>query len=193
MSVKRFKKAEADHTFVGMWHIYEMSMWDEDYFNMETQAYLEIQPDNLGNFQFGLVSGYLDGYLEQTGVKERFTFTWEGQDEFFPTRGFGKARLKIAKKAISEYKKVGKTDVGSIDIMLFYVEQGVKFTLAYGDIDEPFYISMESMYEKAIEEIIKYGLKDIFQKRCRQIVENTSGIGWGFHDALSDMYEDAFN
>jgi hypothetical protein len=114
------------------------------------------------------------------------------EDEFFPTRGLGKARLKVAKKAISEYKKVSKTDVCSIDIMLFYVEQGVKFTLAYGDIDEPFYISMESMYEKAIEEIIKYGLKDIFQKRCRQIVENTSGIGWGFHDALSDMYEDAF-
>ena len=26
--------------FTGTWHIYEMEMWDEDYFNMELQAYL---------------------------------------------------------------------------------------------------------------------------------------------------------
>ncbi|MGK7876805.1 MAG: hypothetical protein AB4426_27015 [Xenococcaceae cyanobacterium] len=65
MSVTRLKKAKADHAFVGRWHIYEMEMWDEDYFNMETQAYVEIRPDNLGDFQFGLVIGSLDGYLEQ--------------------------------------------------------------------------------------------------------------------------------
>ncbi|MGK7876236.1 MAG: hypothetical protein AB4426_23945 [Xenococcaceae cyanobacterium] len=30
---------------------------------METQAYIEIRPDNLDDFQFGLVIGSLDGYL----------------------------------------------------------------------------------------------------------------------------------
>lgn len=62
MSVKKLKLSYAEHGFIGTWHIYDMEMWDEDYFNMETQAYVEISPDNLGNFQFGLVSGYLDGY-----------------------------------------------------------------------------------------------------------------------------------
>lgn len=114
------------------------------------------------------------------------------EDEFFPARGFGKARLSVAKKAITEYKKVNKTVVGSIDIMLFYVEQGVRFTDAYGDIDEPFYISMETMYEKAVQEIIKHGQKDAFQKRCYKIVLDTSDMGWGFYDTLSELYEDAF-
>jgi hypothetical protein len=36
-----------------------MELWDEDYINMEVQAYIEVRSDNLGNFQFGLVSGYL--------------------------------------------------------------------------------------------------------------------------------------
>ncbi|MDJ0574762.1 MAG: DUF6155 family protein [Xenococcaceae cyanobacterium MO_234.B1] len=114
------------------------------------------------------------------------------EDEFFPARGFGKARLSVAKKAITEYKKVNKTIVGIIDIMLFYVEQGVKFTDAYGDIDEPFYISMVSMYEKAIKEIIKHGQQDTFQQRCQKIVSDTSEMGWGFYDTLSEIYEDAF-
>ncbi len=49
--------------FEGTWHIPEMEIWDEDYFNMEVQAYIEVNDKRLGNFQFGLVSGYLDGEL----------------------------------------------------------------------------------------------------------------------------------
>jgi hypothetical protein len=93
MSVKKLKLSEAEHGFIGTWHIYDMEMWDEDYFNMETQAYVEISPDNLGNFQFGLVSGYLDGYLEATDGTERFSFTWERQDEMDEANGSGWIRL----------------------------------------------------------------------------------------------------
>ena len=46
--------------FIGTWYIYEMEAWDEDYFNMEVQAYLRIGAKGLGDFQFGLVSGQID-------------------------------------------------------------------------------------------------------------------------------------
>jgi Family of unknown function (DUF6155) len=111
------------------------------------------------------------------------------EDEFFPTRGFGKARLSIAKKAISDYRKVCDNEVDTIDIMLFYVEQGVKFTLAYGDIDEAFYSSMEGMYQKALSAINELDVKNIFEQRSRKIVTDTSGIGWGFHDTLSEIFQ----
>ncbi len=94
MNIAKYEKPKADHAFVGIWHIYEMELWDEDYFNMEVQAYVEVRPDNLGNFQFGLVSGYLDGYLEDELPKERFVFTWEGQDEMDPMTGSGWMRLQ---------------------------------------------------------------------------------------------------
>ncbi len=68
--------------------------------------------------------------------------------EFFPTRGFGRARLATARKAITDYKKVSTSIAGLVDLMLFYVEMGVRFTNTYGDIDEPFYNSMESMYAR---------------------------------------------
>ena len=70
-----------------------MELWDEDYFNMEVQAYIEVRPDYLGNFQFGLVSGYLDGYIEEETGKKRFLFSWEGQDEKDPITGSGWLRL----------------------------------------------------------------------------------------------------
>jgi hypothetical protein len=41
--------------FAGLWHITEMDNWDEDYFNMEVQAYVEITDRGAGNvWRFGL-------------------------------------------------------------------------------------------------------------------------------------------
>ena len=54
---------------IGTWHIYEMELWDEDYFNMEVQAYIKINSQGLGYFQFGLVSGKIDGILCSVLVK----------------------------------------------------------------------------------------------------------------------------
>ena len=51
---------------------------------------------------------------------------------------------------------------------------------------------MEGVYEQAIGIIITSNLQDNFQQRCRKIVLDTSGMGWGFHDTLSEIYEEAF-
>ena len=114
------------------------------------------------------------------------------KNEFFPSRGFGNARLSVAKKAISDYMKVSPSKEGVADIMLFYVEMGVKFTNAYGDINESFYNSMESMYERMLKYVTDNNFQEKFQSRCKKIVDDTSGIGWGFHDGLSDAYYEYF-
>ena len=80
--------------YSGIWHIYEMEAWGEDYFNMEVQAYIKVGPNGLGEFQFGLVCGHIDGEIVQDGRDERFEFTWEGNDECDPALGSGWLRLK---------------------------------------------------------------------------------------------------
>jgi hypothetical protein len=80
--------------FRGSWHIYEMETWGEDYFNMEVQAYIQVNPNGLGKFQFGLVYGQIDGEIVKDGADERFEFSWEGSDESDPVSGSGWFRLK---------------------------------------------------------------------------------------------------
>ena len=80
--------------FIGTWHIYEMEMWDEDYFNMEVQAYIKIVSNNKGNFQFGLVTGEIDGEVVSYANEKRFEFAWEGNDECDPAIGSGWVRIK---------------------------------------------------------------------------------------------------
>ena len=50
--------------FTGLWHIYEMQRWDADYFNMEVQAFIKVGKNGLGEFQFGLVQGQIDGEIK---------------------------------------------------------------------------------------------------------------------------------
>ncbi|WP_367949337.1 DUF6155 family protein [Bacillus sp. FJAT-29790] len=111
------------------------------------------------------------------------------KNEFFPEKGFGKLRLNEAKKAISDFKKLTRDDLRTTDLMLYYVEQGVEFTSSYGDINENFYISMETMYEKVTnicdEEEEYY---QVFANRLEQVVIDTDIMGWGFHDQLSYLY-----
>jgi hypothetical protein len=73
--------------------------------------------------------------------------------------------------------------------MLAYVELGVRFTRTYGDIDAPFYRSMESMYASALHWIVKHGMRDAFGPRAEAIVTATQGMGWWFHDTLADTFD----
>jgi hypothetical protein len=97
--ITRDKRPKHDHSLVGLWYIYEMEMWDEDYFNEETQAYIEIAPENNGEFQFGLVTGSIDGELEDHNGKERFVFTWEGAAEMDEASGSGWLQLSSKDQA----------------------------------------------------------------------------------------------
>jgi hypothetical protein len=112
--------------------------------------------------------------------------------QFFPARGIGNPKLSVARQVVSDYKKIAPSPEGLADLMIFYVESGVEFTNTYGDIDEPFYHSMESMYEQLLKHLSKHNLLELFEESCKEIVDDTKNIGWGFHDTLSDLYYQYF-
>jgi hypothetical protein len=112
-------------------------------------------------------------------------------EAFYPKRG-GNYKLKDGKQAISDFKKLGPSADLLADLMLFYVETGVKFTNEFGDIDEGFYSSMETTYVAALTLMRKENLLNKFADRAGKVVSNTSGIGWGFHDYLCDVHSDFY-
>ncbi|WP_416147545.1 DUF6155 family protein [Salipaludibacillus sp. HK11] len=111
------------------------------------------------------------------------------KDEFFPGDEDEKLRLKEAKKSISNFKKMTNDLIRTVDLMLYYVEIGTEFTNTYGDIDESFYGSMVSMFEKVVNECLKNEeLYAKFKDRMDTVVEDSDGIGWGYHDVLDELY-----
>ncbi len=142
-------------------------------------------------------------YKNFPNVKEYYQSTLLGDDSAilekykeivrgeFLMRGnrFPKMRLSVARKAVTDFKKISSLPPSIADIMVTYVEAGVSCTNEFGDIDEPFYNSMESMYETALKYVVKEHLFVEFDNRLIDIVKDTRGIGWGFHDQLSYLYE----
>ena len=92
-----------------------------------------------------------------------------------------------ARKIITDYKKT-KDTLGTLDLMLAYVEAGNEFTCTYGDIDSAFYDSLCSMldsfarlFQTASDEHMLH-----FQERLKHLAHTASGIGWGYGDYVND-------
>jgi hypothetical protein len=110
-------------------------------------------------------------------------------EQFYPARGFGKLKLGEARKAIRDYRKATGSLPGTVELMMTFVENGVKFTHDFGDIDERFYNSVESMLDE-LAALFRGAAKAIypqFQGRLARLEKLTDGIGWGFHDFIGEV------
>lgn len=66
--------------------------------------------------------------------------------------------------------------------MLYYVECGIKFTNLYGDIDERFYYSLESMFSAFVMFLNSIENDSFYcrqSKRIRPVFEDASNISDG--------------
>lgn len=136
------------------------------------------------NIIFGNDS-FVDEALEEAKKKVR--------DQFFTKRGYGRLNLTTAKSAITAFKKICSDPAKVIDLQLYYVECGIEFTNDLGDINGSFYNSMAGMYETAVKSLIKTEDLELikrFRPRLQQAVDDTGGIGWGFHEDLCDTFYD---
>ncbi|NGQ94398.1 plasmid pRiA4b ORF-3 family protein [Brevibacillus sp. SYP-B805] len=113
------------------------------------------------------------------------------KDEFFPDRGVGKLRLGEARKAIDEFEKITRHRRYALDLKLFYVEMGVEFANVYGEMEYRFYQSLVSMFSAVVDMLNKEEgteLIEEYKDRIEAVVSASAGIGWGFEEAMQDIY-----
>lgn len=109
-------------------------------------------------------------------------------EQFYPKRGEGKLKMGEARKAIREYRKATGNVAGVAELLMTYVENSVRFTCEYGDIDERFYNSVESVLNE-LADLLRGEARELypkFRERLANVEKLTDGIGWGFHDAVAD-------
>lgn len=115
------------------------------------------------------------------------------ENELLPARGFGKLRLTVAKKAISDFKKISQNNRLTIDLMIFYVEMGVNFIDTYGGASDSLMNSICAMFDSVIDMLNKEDNLDIFleyKDRIENIINKSEDLGWGIQDLFQASYCD---
>jgi len=99
-----------------------------------------------------------------------------------------------AKKVVADFCKAVANPIAQADLMLVFLEQGNAFTVEYGDVDAGFYNALITMASRAAETIcvLPQELQQPFRDRFAEVVQSSSGIGWGYHDELVEIYGAAF-
>jgi len=134
------------------------------------------------------IKAYLD-YVTNPDEKEQLAKAKAIiEKEYFPAKGWPKERLSVAKKAISDFSKLKPLPELEAELMIFLVECGCRYTHEYGDINEPFYTSMEKNFERALKFMEKHELLGKFRPNAERCLEWSSDCGWGFEDGINDIF-----
>ena len=107
---------------------------------------------------------YLDFYAEPNEGQKLEEYKHIIREEFYPSRNREpKTRFSVCRKALSDFKKLKPSEDSVAELMVFYMENACQFI---------------------------YDLWDKYDSRIKQCLRWASPCGWGFPDALNDMYEE---
>lgn len=115
------------------------------------------------------------------------------KEEFSTENVSGKIRYSTAERAISDYSNASGDLVGTLDLMLTYVEGGVQFARTFGVIDDEFYDNIEGMLERLCEQLkTEEGQKyyPLFRERLLKACRDSENIGWGFEEVIYALVAD---
>ena len=115
------------------------------------------------------------------------------EDDFFRTGDWGvpePTNMMVTARSITDYRQETGDILGTLDLMLTFVEMGTRFTDQYGDIDEPFYEALEIMLEDFTNLLFEnehlYAEGDL-SLRLEKLVRAAGWMGWGYGDFVTDQ------
>ncbi len=114
-------------------------------------------------------------------------------ENFFTTDSRGMPDLPnmlLAARPIADYRQLTGDVLGTLDLMLAFVETGTRFTTQYGDIDEPFYEGLELMLDDFRDLLLAnphlYEEGDL-SLRLPRLARNAGWMGWGYGDYVTEQ------
>lgn len=155
-----------------------------------------------------LIAHILELYDKNSSVKEFYKFYLNPADEKKLAEKYKKLirkefnvenpmlsteKFSVAKKAISDFKKLEPSPEYMADVMLYLPESACELTSLYGDYSGPFYNSAYNNYRAALVFMEKNGLLDHFRDRTEQCVKWSKHCGYDFADDMRDAFNEFYN
>jgi hypothetical protein len=103
--------------------------------------------------------------------------------------------VRAARQAVNDFQKLLHEPLPVIDLLLFYVEQGVLCTTTYGDIGAAFYDSLDAAFLRAARmaaELADPATITALRPRFAAIADAVGNVGWGMYEAMQNTYQNIF-
>lgn len=114
-------------------------------------------------------------------------------ESFFATDEWGTPQtpnMLVAARPVADYRQETADILGTLELMLTFVEAGTRFTNEYGDIDEPFYEGLELMLADFRDLLLAnpdfYEQADLAQ-RLADLGRDAGWLGWGYGDYVTEQ------
>lgn len=115
------------------------------------------------------------------------------EESFFAEDDWGAPQtpnMLAAARAITDYRQETGDVLGTLELMLTFVETGTRFTLKFGDIDEPFYEGLELMLDDFRDLLLAhphlYEEGELAQ-RLAKLARDAGWLGWGYGDYVTEQ------
>lgn len=130
-------------------------------------------------------------FNKDEATEELFEKTKKSIDKNYSMGPKGQLYLDIpgVKKQINDFEKLTSDLQKTTDLQLYLVEQGTRFTLTYGDIDQRFYTNLLNVFSKVIdaceddEKLFEY-----FEERLRVVFSKSENIPWSYGMGMEELY-----
>ena len=106
---------------------------------------------------------------------------------------FRKPDMREARKIVTLAKNSVDDPEMIVDIMVDHFEHGVGFTAKHGDMWDGYYGSVENMFRKTCDYIVKNKERidhERAMERIEKTVENSPVMGYGFYDYIVEMRDE---
>ena len=115
------------------------------------------------------------------------------EENFFAKDEWGTPQspnMLVAARPVADYQQATGDILGTLELMLTFVEAGTRFTNQYGDIDEPFYEGLELMLADFRDLLLAnphfYTWGNLAQ-RLADLQQNAEWLGWGYGDYVTEL------
>jgi len=134
---------------------------------------------------------YLEYYAAPNELEKLEKYKRIIEEEFYPKRRIEpQTRFSVCRKAVMDFKKLKPSADALAELMMSYMECACRFADDYGDMWEQFYDSVEGNFEKTLRFIANNELWGKYESRIKQCLRWADSSGWGFPDALNDIYDE---
>jgi hypothetical protein len=118
------------------------------------------------------------------------------EEDFFAEDEWGMPQtpnMLVAARPVADYQQATGDILGTLELMLTFVEAGTRFTNQYGDIDEPFYEGLELMLADFRDLLLAnpgfYEQGNLAQ-RLTDLQQNAGWLGWGYGDYVTEQVDE---